>query len=54
LLIANITNRSTDQAKNRVTGPASRRENSIPSGVLMLKEFILATIIGLLSLNFEP
>jgi hypothetical protein len=41
-----IASKSTDQAKNRVTGPASILENSIPSGVLIVSAFILSTIIG--------
>jgi hypothetical protein len=39
--------KSTDQAKNRVIGPASRKENSTPSGVLMDSVLVCPTLIGL-------
>jgi hypothetical protein len=32
---------SIAQARKRVIGPASRSENSIPSGVLMMSVFVL-------------
>jgi hypothetical protein len=45
LFKARTARRSTDQAKNRDTGPASRRENSIPSGVLMVSVFVFIMLI---------
>jgi hypothetical protein len=37
--------KSTDQAKNRMIGPASKKENSMPSGVLMVSVFVCPILI---------